>query len=70
MQEEEMTNRILRLKDVATLVGVSETTIWRLEKAGEFPARRRISGNSVGYLASDIQKWIESREPVAAEGEK
>jgi len=62
-----MIDRYLRMNEVAEILGVSTTTIWRLEKAGEFPVRRRISSNAVGYLASEIEAWIESREPVLGE---
>jgi predicted DNA-binding transcriptional regulator AlpA len=39
-------------------------TIYRLERAGEFPARRRLGRNSVAWLDNDISAWIESRPAV------
>ena len=62
-----MSERILRAREVSDLTGLSPTTIWRLEKSGDFPARRRLAANSIGYLASEILAWIESRNPVARE---
>jgi predicted DNA-binding transcriptional regulator AlpA len=44
--------------------GLSRMTIYRLELAGEFPKRRRLSKNSVAWLESDIVQWAESR-PVS-----
>ena len=64
-----MNDRYLRKSEVAEILGISETTIWRMEKSGDFPRRRRISNNSVGYLRSEIQSWMESREPVHEEGQ-
>ena len=64
-----MSNRILRAREVSNMIGLSPTTIWRLEKAGDFPARRRLAANSVGYLESEILTWIESRETVTEEAE-
>lgn len=59
-----MTDRILRQSEVLAITGLGRTTLWRLEKRGEFPARRRITGNIVGWLASEVEEWIRSR-PVA-----
>jgi predicted DNA-binding transcriptional regulator AlpA len=52
---------VLRLKDVATLVGLSRTTIWRFERDGKFPKRRRLSVNAVGWMASDVRQWVAER---------
>ena len=59
-----MTERILRQSEVLAITGLGRTTIWRLERRGEFPARRRITGNIVGWLASEVEEWMRSR-PVA-----
>ena len=39
--------KFLRIKHVMQLTGLSRMTIYRLELAGEFPKRRRLSKNSV-----------------------
>ena len=57
-------DRVLRNTDLDAITGVSRTTRWRLERAGEFPARRQISHGSVGWLASEITGWLESRGMV------
>lgn len=62
-----MTERILRQSEVLAITGLGRTTLWRLEKRGEFPARRRITGNIVGWLASEVEEWIASR-PLATPG--
>ena len=53
---------LLRMPQVMKMVGVSNTTIWRMEKAGLFPARKRISAGAVGWLASEVVAWLESRQ--------
>ncbi len=55
-----MTDRILKLNDVVEITGASVSTINRWEKAGKFPARRKLGIKAMGWLASDIQKWMES----------
>lgn len=57
------TARMLRLREVCHRTGLSRTTIWRLERRGEFPAHRQISQNAVGWLEREVSAWIESRGP-------
>lgn len=52
--------RILRIKAVVERTGLSRPTIWRKERAGLFPQRRKLSGSAVGWLEHEIEEWIES----------
>ena len=52
---------ILRISDVSSLTGLSRTTLWRLERRNEFPARIRLTGHSIGWRESEVQEWISSR---------
>jgi prophage regulatory protein len=56
--------KFLRIRQVMQATGLSRMTIYRLELAGKFPNRRRLSENSVAWLEADISEWIDSR-PVA-----
>ncbi len=53
--------RILRLDEVTQLVGVSRTTLWRMERKGDFPARIPLSSRSVGWRSIDIDNWMKNR---------
>lgn len=55
-----MTDRIIRVPECLKITGLSETTLWRKEKTGEFPNRLKITKHSVGWKESDVQKWIEN----------
>ena len=50
--------RMLSSKQVQERTGLSRTTIWRLEQTNSFPARRTIALRRVGWLASEIDKWM------------
>lgn len=54
-------SRLLRVPEVLSRTGLSRTSLWRLEKAGQFPARRRISANAVGYLSDEVDAWLRER---------
>lgn len=56
--------RLLRIREVVSRLGVSRVTLWRWERAGLFPARRRLGPNAVGWLENEIDEWISSRERV------
>ena len=55
---------ILRAHQLAELLSVHRGTLWRWEQAGAFPLRRRFGPNTVGYLESEIDQWIEGRPLV------
>ena len=53
--------------DLPTLVravALSAATIERLEHAEQFPKRRQLSDQRVGWLVREVQEWAESR-PVS-----
>lgn len=58
------TDRLLRQAEVQDRTGLGRTTIWRLEKDGRFPARRRLVGSTCAWVESEITEWIHSR-PLA-----
>jgi len=56
--------KILSAKEVVKKIGLSRTTIWRLERNGEFPLRIALSTNRVGWKENEIIAWLESRSTV------
>lgn len=59
-------DRILRKDEAMALSGLSRTTLWRLERDGNFPARRQLSVGAVGWLKSEIDAWIEARQAITS----
>jgi prophage regulatory protein len=57
-------DRFARVPEVERVTGLSRTTIWRLERQNEFPRRRRLSANAVGWLESEIRAWMSERRAV------
>ena len=58
---------ILRTAAVIRLTGLSRTTLWRLERQGDFPERVRLGLNSVGWREEEIARWIDARPRGLAE---
>lgn len=61
-----MESVFVRWPQVKALTGLSRTTVWRREKAGEFPKRRSLGGSAIGWLQSELEQWAKSR-PVVEE---
>ena len=57
-------DRIVREPECEVITGLSRTTRWRLEQSGQFPKRRQISPNVVGWFESEIQLWLQARAEV------
>lgn len=57
-------NQLLRATEVAILLGITERTLSRLVKAGEFPKPARI-GTSVRFNRAEVIKWLEGRKEVS-----
>lgn len=54
-------NQILRLNDVIAITGLSRSTIYAYIERDEFPKPIKLGLRAVGWLASDIQNWIQER---------
>jgi prophage regulatory protein len=63
-----MQDRFMRLAEVLDATGLCEATIWRLERRGEFPRRRRLTGRQVGWSMLEVEAWCAAR-PIVRIGE-
>lgn len=53
--------RFLRMKDVVAEIGISQATINRLHRRGEFPPKVQISARCTGWREPDIIAWKAQR---------
>ena len=60
-----MNYRIVRLKDVQRMTGLSRSTIYAQIAKGNFPKQIKLTGaRSVGWHERAIIEWIASRQQV------
>ncbi|WP_367394985.1 helix-turn-helix transcriptional regulator [Cupriavidus sp. Agwp_2] len=57
----ETANRILRIKQVMEITGLAKPTIYLHMKQGTFPKQIKLGPKAAGWLASEIQTWINCR---------
>ena len=62
-------NRLLRLKEVEQMVGLSRTSIYRHMDSGDFPHPVRVGPRAVRWRLRDIEQWMSER-PLAVGGVK
>lgn len=55
-------DRILRIKAVLALTGLTRSTLYRKMEAGTFPKNTRISTRCMGWRESAISEWLDGLE--------
>lgn len=61
--------RILRLPEVCRLVGLSRSSVLRLEARGQFPRKFNLGGlHAIGFFEAEVLAWVQARgtAPAAA----
>ena len=53
---------LIRWKKLKEIIGISRSTVERLEAANNFPKRIVISKNSIGWSLMEIEEWMKSRK--------
>ena len=56
--------RVLTMKQVTELTGYTPQHIYRLMRAGKFPARIRMGEHAVRWRMADYEKWFAERPVV------
>lgn len=53
--------RLIRIREVLQLCGLSRAALYRKIKLHSFPAPVKLSARSVAWLQDDVMQWIDSR---------
>jgi prophage regulatory protein len=54
--------RTIRRKELRQIVPLSETTIYEMERRGEFPQRFNLTPRCVVWDLAEVEAWIEERK--------
>jgi prophage regulatory protein len=57
----EKRERILRKPELLAKLGLSDASVWRREKMGDFPKRISLGGSSIGWLESEVDGWLQKK---------
>ncbi len=56
-----MPDQILRVADLAALLSVSRTTVWRWTQSGHLPPPLKIGPHTTGWRSSVVEAWLDAR---------
>lgn len=56
-----MSQQVLKLSEVKLITSLSGSTIYRLISQSDFPKQIKLSERSSGWIASEIEQWLEER---------
>lgn len=60
-------DRIIRRKELETMIGLGRSSIYAMISNGQFPAPLRLSKRAVGWRLSQVQRWLSER-PLTIRG--
>lgn len=64
---QDATERLVRLKELIQILGISGTSIWRRCKEGDFPTPIKTGPGSTSWKLSEVMRWINTRQTVTTE---
>ena len=56
-----MSNRYLRVHEVAQMLSINKSTVWAWNKKGDFPKGIKLSERVTVWRLSEIEEWIRSK---------
>jgi len=54
-------DHFIRMKEVRQRTGLSRATIYRKIGEGSFPPNRKLGGQAVAWLNSEVQSWLDAQ---------
>lgn len=61
--------RTLRRSDLRKIVPLSDTTIYEMERRGEFPKRFNLTARCVVWDMAEVEAWLEVRRQDASQAQ-
>lgn len=55
-------DRFIRMNELAPMLGLAQSTIYRLIKENKFPKQIKLTERTVVWRLSVINKWVEDKE--------
>lgn len=64
-----MAAQIRKLLEVKNTTGLSGSSIYRMASAGTFPKPIKLGERSSGWIASEVEQWLDDRIATSRNGE-
>lgn len=53
--------RLIRLREVMAITGLSRSYVYELAKQGKFPQSVKLSEKSVAWIEAEVKDWVDQR---------
>ncbi len=53
--------RVIRKRELFKMIPLSDTSVWRMERRGEFPKRFTLGGRAVGWFLDEVNEWLDAK---------
>jgi prophage regulatory protein len=58
---QEQSTRLIRLKEVIAMTGLSRASVYKFVSENKFPAQISLGYRCVAWVESEVQQWIDQR---------
>ena len=65
-----MSQQILKLIEIKKYTSLSGSSIYRMAKAGTFPKPIKLGERSSGWIASEVDQWVDDRIATSRNGRR
>lgn len=53
---------VIKTNELLKHLSISRTTLWRMQKAGTFPAPVKANGRAFGWRLKDVESWLDGQK--------
>jgi len=57
-------HQLITRQQVCELLTINNTTLWRIEKNGDFPKKILIGSRRIAYKSAEVEEWINKQQQL------
>lgn len=65
-----MNDRVIRVGEVAGIIGVGKSTVWLWDREGKIPKSFKLTASTTVWRYSEIMAWLDEKQRESEENEK
>lgn len=62
LQENKMIDRVIRVNEVAGIIGVGKSTVWLWDREGKIPKSFKLTPSTTVWRLSEIMEWLDKKQ--------
>ncbi len=65
-----MNDRVIRVGEVASIIGVGKSTVWLWDREGKIPKSFKLTPSTTVWRFSEIMAWLDEKQRESEENQK